>query len=277
MSPRRRSGAPAASLQWVQAMKTLMLRRDESAAEAGLRRIARERLPEGLAALVLRQAWAELVVSAGSRLRFRSGENERAVRAYCAMSVAEFEGVNARQRWANWRTIPRNLHGRLPARPCRAVDLCSGVGDSAEVLACCLPEGSEILGLEYNPEFVRRARGRAYRDAAGRPVKADFRAQSVLEPFRDVGGARLPGGSVDLVNCCGALALNFGERQLDAIAAEVRRVLRAGALAAIDAPAGRAGREAMIRLFGRRGFEALGSARSCFLDRYSQICFRRRS
>lgn len=257
-------------------MRPLLPARDESASEARIRRVARERLPDGLAVLVLRQAWAELVVSVAGRLRFRAGENDRAVRAYCAMSVAEFEGVNARQRWANWRTIPRNLHGRLPGRPCRAVDLCSGVGDSAEVLACWLPEGSEILGLEYNPEFVRRARGRAYRDAAGRPVKADFRAQSVLEPFRDGAGARLADASVDLVNCCGALALNFGESQLDAIAAEIRRVLRRGALASVDAPAGRDGTEGMVRLFSRRGFEALGCARSCLLDRYSQICFRRR-
>lgn len=276
MSPRRRSGGRAAWLQWGQAMRPLLPARDERAAQARIRRVARERLPDGLAALVVRQAWAELVVRVGGRLRFRAGENDRAVRAYCAMSVAEFEAVNARQRWSNWRTIPRSLQGRLPARPCRAVDLCSGVGDSAEVLACWLPEGSEILGLEYNPEFVRRARARAYRDASGRLVKADFRAQSVLEPFHDGAGARLSDASVDLVNCCGALALNFRSSQLDSIAAEIRRVLRPGALAAVDAPAGRGGAEGMIRLFDRRGFEALGRARSCFLDRYSQICFRRR-
>ncbi|MDP3542893.1 MAG: class I SAM-dependent methyltransferase [Elusimicrobiota bacterium] len=247
----------------------------ERAAEERLRRIARERLPEGLAVLVLRQAWAEFLVRVGGRLRFRANENDRAVRAYRAMSVADFEGVNARQKWANWRTIPRNLHGRLPARACRAVDLCSGVGDSTEVLACYLPEGSEILGLECSPEFVARARARSYRDAAGRPVKTGFRVQSVLEPFRDDADALLPDESVDLVNCCGALALNFQEGQLDLLAAEIRRVLRAGALAAIDAPAERDGKERTIRLFGRRGFEALGSARSCRLDRYAQICFRR--
>lgn len=255
-------------------MRTLIRPGVERAAEAGIRRVARERLPGGLGVLVLRQAWAEFVVAIGG-LRFRDGENDRAVRAYCAMSVDDFEAINARQRWANWRTIPRNLRGRLPGRPCRAVDLCSGVGDSAEVLACCLPEGSEILGLEYNPEFVRRARARGYRDASGRAVKAEFRAQSVLEPFRDLAGARLADGSVDLVNCCGALALNFREHDLDAIAAEVRRVLRDGALAAVDAPAGRDGKERMVRLFARHGFDALGFARSCLLDRYSQVLFRR--
>lgn len=230
----------------------------------------------GLAGLCLRQAWAELRVSMRGRLHFRDGENARAVRAYRAMSVADFEDINARQRWANWRTIPRNLKGRLPGRPCRAVDLCSGVGDSTEVLARCLPAGSEILGLECSPEFVRTARSRNYRDGAGDPVKADFRVQSVLEEFRDSSGERLPDASVDLVNCCGAFAINFNARELSILAAEIARVVRAGGLAAIDSPASRAGKERMVRVFGRHHFEALGSAQSCFLDRYSQICFRRR-
>lgn len=245
----------------------------ERAEAVRFRRLARERLPHGLAALCLRQAWTELVVSAGRRLPFRERENARAVRAYCAMSVEEFEGVNARQKWANWRTIPRSLHGRLPRRPCRAVDLCSGVGDSTEVLACCLPPGSEVLGLEYNPEFVRRARGRIYRDADGRAVKTSFRSQSVLETFRDASGARLPDASVDLVNACGALALNFTEAELGALAGEISRVLRPGGLAAVDAPAG--GAEGVSRIFARRGFSEAGRARSCFLDRFAHVCFRR--
>lgn len=247
----------------------------ERAEAARIRRVARERLPEGLPRLLLRQAWAEFLVSVGGRLPFRESVNARAVRAYCGMTVEEFEGVNARQRWANWRIIPRSLHGRLSGRPCRAVDLCSGVGDSTEVLACWLPEGSEVLGLEFNPEFVRRARARTYRDAAGRPAKVSFRAQSVLETFRDPAGARVPGASVDVVNCCGALALNFSESEIDALAAEIARVLRPDGLAAIDAPAAAEGRQRMIRLFGRRRFEALGCAQSCLFDRFSQICFRR--
>lgn len=237
--------------------------------------MAREHIKEGLAAILLRQAWSEFVVSVRRRLSFRESENARAVRAYCAMSVAEFEAVNARQKWANWRTIPRNLHGRLPARPCRAVDLCSGVGDSTEVLAYYLPAGSEILGLECSPEFVRRARGRVYRGAGGEPVAAGFRVQSVLEPFRDASGTLLPDGSVDLVNSCGSLAINFDEPALDALAAEISRVLKPGGLAAVDCAARRSGRERMIGLFRRHHFEALGSARSCPFDRFAQICFRR--
>src|SRR5688572_13774678 len=33
--------------------------------------------------------------------------------AYRRMTTAEFTRINARQAWANWRVIPRNLHGNL--------------------------------------------------------------------------------------------------------------------------------------------------------------------
>lgn len=254
----------------------LFTRRAAADAGARIRRVARERLKDGLLKLVLRQAWTELSVSLRGRLHFRERENARAVRAYCAMTAAEFSDINARQRWANWRTIPRNLHGRLSTLPCRALDLCSGVGDSTEVLACYLPGGSEILGLEFNPVFVRAARGRSYRGGGGEAVDVRFRVQSVLETFRDASGERLADASLDLVNCSGALAINFAEAEIEALAAEISRVLKAGGLAAIDAPATGPGQERLVRIFGRRRFEALGSAQSCFLDRFSQICLRRR-
>lgn len=241
-----------------------------------MRRVARARLGAGLPGLFVKQALAELRVTLRGRLRFREKDNAHAVTAYRAMSLADFEGVNSRQKWANWRTIPRNLRGRLPDRPCRAVDLCSGVGDSMEVLACCLPRGSEVLGLECNPEFVRAARRRIFRDARGEPVKAEFRAQSVLDPFHDAEGRPLADASVDLVNCCGAAAINFTPAQIRALAAEIARVLRPGGLAAIDAPARAAGKDKMIRAFGGNRFETVSSARSCFLDRFSQVLFRRR-
>lgn len=237
-------------------------------------RAARERVQDGLAGILLRQAWAEFVVALRRGARFRESVNAKAVRAYCAMSVAEFEAVNARQRWANWRIIPRNLHGRLPERPCLAVDLCSGVGDAAEVLAYCLPPGSEILGFEYNPRFVRQAMNRIYLGSGGQWVTARFRAQSVLEPFRDASGERLGDASVDLVNSCGALAINFDEPALEIIAAEIARVLRPGGLATVDADALGSGRRRMSALFLRHGLTELGEARSCVFDRFTQVCFR---
>ena len=66
---------------------------------------------------------------------FRQNRNHLACQAYRQMNLEEFQALNARQAWANWRTIPRNLAGRLPQRPVLALDLCCGVGESTEVLA----------------------------------------------------------------------------------------------------------------------------------------------
>src|SRR3569832_2070397 len=163
--------------------------------DGAILRVAREQVDDGIVALFLKQALAEAALTWRRRVRFRRQQNSEAVRAYCAMTPEEFEGINARQRWANWRTIPRSLQGRLPAAPCRAVDLCCGVGHSTQVLAYYLPPGSEVLGLEYNPEFVRVAAARTYRGAGGESVKVGFRTQSVLETFRDAAGAPLADAS----------------------------------------------------------------------------------
>ncbi len=228
-------------------------------------------LVESIIRLFFRQAWTEFAVACRTRRSFRDDRNENAARAYCAMTKAEFEGINALQAWANWRVIPRNLRGRLPERPCRAVDLCCGVGQSTEVLAHFLPPGSEILGLEFNPAFIEHAARRLYRSADGTPARVRFRAQSVLEPFRDERGRLLEDGGVDLVNSCGALGIHFDAEALDGLAGEIARVLRPGGLATIDS--GRQGvrKGEMTRIFERHGFEARGYAKSCFLDRFTQL------
>lgn len=240
-----------------------------------VQRAARERLGMGILRLSLKQAWSELKVELQTNLTFRRRQNAEALRAYCAMSGREFDGINALQRWANWRTIPGCLKGRLPDRPCRAVDLCSGAGDSTEVLAYYLPPGSEILGLEYNPVFVDKAGRRTYLDAHGRPVKTSFRAQSVTETFRGASGEPLPDGSVDLVNSCGSLGHHFDADLLELVAAETHRVLKPGGLAAVDSGTQGIVPAQMTRIFQRLGFGVLGSARSCWLDRSVQICFQR--
>jgi SAM-dependent methyltransferase len=241
-----------------------------------LREAARRRLGEGIARLAIRQAWTELAIAWRKNVRFRSDANDDAVRAYCAMTPAEFDGINARQKWANWRTIPRSLEGRLGPGPCRAVDLCCGVGHSTEVLAFCLPPGSSILGLEYNPDFVAVAARRAYADERGGAVKAEFRVQSVLETFRDAAGRPVPDGSVDLVNSCGALGIHFDQAQIGRLATEIARVLRGGGLATVDSGKEGVDETRMVPLFERRGFEAVARTKSCFLDRFTQICFRKR-
>ncbi len=224
----------------------------------------------------VRQAWHEARIRYWRQIRFRSRQNEAARRAYAAMETWEFEGVNARQAWANWRTIPRNLHGRIPPYPIRAVDLCCGTGQSTAVLAHYLAPGSEILGLEFSPRFVALARSRSYLTAEGTDARVWFHAQSVLETFRDPEGAELADGSVDLVNSSGAVGCHFDVEATADLADEVARVVRPGGLALIDSGPFGSSPEEVRRIFERGGFERRHEARSCFLDSYLQICFRKR-
>ena len=244
--------------------------------EPGIRRVARGRMPEGNIVLIfLRQKLCETRVSLWKKVYFRGRENAAAVRAYCAMSPADFEGINARQRWANWRVIPRNLDGRLPSRPVRAIDLCCGVGHSTDVLSFYLSPGSEILGLEFNPEFVEAARRRDFYDENGRPAHVRFRAQSVLETFRGVDGEPVPSASVDLVNSCGAVGCHFDRGASATLLDEVARVLAPGGLATLDSGVDGTPAAELVELAQARGFTLLHQARSCLFDRFVQLCLRK--
>jgi SAM-dependent methyltransferase len=225
--------------------------------------------------IVARQAFHEGRVRLWRGIRYRSRRNDEACRAYCDLEPWEFEGLNARQAWANWRTIPRNLDGHLPKERVGAIDLCCGIGQSTEVLAFHLPQGSEILGLEYNPRFVAVARTRAYLSRNGSPATVRFRTQSVLDTFRDADGAVVPDASVDLVNSNGAVSCHFDADATRALAGEVDRVLRAGGLALIDSGRDGTSEGELETIFAGRGFRALHRTRSCLFDRYTQICFRK--
>lgn len=243
-----------------------------------IRDVAKKRLGgRSLATFVLEQAWTEGRLRILRQVNFRRRDNREATRAYQTLSVREFEGINARQRWANWRTVPRNLSGHLPSRPLRALDLCCGVGHSTEVLAAYLPRGSKILGLEFNPEFVRTASRRRYPGADGRPVDVKFRAQSVLETFRDASDRRIPDGSIDLVNSCGAVGSHFDSDATRRLVAEISRVLRPGGLATIDSGLPGTSPWALTAIFRDRGFEVVSRARSCFVDPCVQVCFRKKA
>jgi SAM-dependent methyltransferase len=249
-----------------------MLRIDERT----LRRVARWRMPErNIVLIFLRQAFYENRVRFLKKVCFRWKENAAALRAYCSMSTAEFEGINARQRWANWRVIPRNLDGRLPSRAVKAVDLCCGVGHSTDVLSFYLSPGSEILGLEYNPEFVEAASRREFRDEYGEPAPVAFRAQSVLETFRQPDGMPVAAGSIDLVNSCGAVGCHFDKNAAATVLDEIARVLRPGGLATIDSGPDGTTAEELIALAKTRGLVLQNRARSCVFDRFEQIALRK--
>lgn len=245
--------------------------------EPTIRHIAYMRLGrKSLLTLVLDQAFYEHLARFRTHLSFRSRQNEGVRRAYCAMTLREFEGVNARQRWANWRTIPRNLSGQVPRARLNALDLCCGVGHSTEVLGCYLAPGSRILGLEYNSDFVSLARARVYRTMLGQRADVSFRAQSVLETFRDENGHVLAPESIDLVNSSGAVAYHFDKTTTEKLATEVARVVIPGGVAMIDSGRSGTDRQTLLQIFDRLGFSPVHETKSCFADSALQICFKKR-
>lgn len=275
--PRRRdaSGADAATPQAAVGETLAWSRRL-------VRRIAAQRGPRmsavGLCCKALvRETWLREV----RRIRFRTTRNDEACAAYSAMTIEEFADINRRQAWANWRTIPRNLSGRLPARPIRAIDLCCGIGESTAVLACYAARGSQVLGLEYNARFVETARAGDYATLHGEPARVEFRAQSVLEDFCDAAGRRVPPASIDLVNASGAVGCHFAPADARRLAEECARVVRPQGLALVDT--GRRGREGrdgiaatdLAKIFAAAGFHVVGGAVSCVLDQRRQLCLRR--
>lgn len=243
---------------------------------AEIRDNARRFGPSGpLVLLWLRRRHLEGALFRNKQVRFRLRDTDSVCQAYRSMDAVEFSGINLLQAWSNWRTIPRNLSGRLPARPVAVVDLCCGIGESTEVLAFYCPPGSQILGLEVSSEFVETARCRRFSRRDGDPAEVTFNAQSVLDPFCDAEGERLAEQSIDLVNACGAIGCHFDPKATTIIAAECARVLRPGGLAMLDSGRDGTRPDDMRRIMDRSGFVYLGRARSHPFDRLWQLCFRR--
>ncbi|MGK5082512.1 class I SAM-dependent methyltransferase [Bdellovibrionota bacterium FG-1] len=233
-----------------------------------------------LVGIILKQAVSEkLKLRLMKGVNFRQSENTQARKAYQAMTISEFEGINARQQWANWRTVPRNLNGRVPNRPIFAVDLCCGVGQSTEVLSCFLPPHSRILGIEANPEFVARARVRLdrYHHFDGTPAQVAFVARSVLEPFVDEQERPLAPESVDLINCCGAVGVHFRPETTEKLAEQVAYVLRPGGIAMLDSGPHGTNAKQLTSILKKHGFERINAVKSCFIDYSVHVCFRKLS
>lgn len=207
-------------------------------------------------------------------VRFRDTSPDRVAAAYAAMTAAEFDAVNGRQDWANWRTIPRALRGHVPDRPLRVLDLGCGTGSSTRVLAWFCPAGSRLIGYEIAQPLLACARRRTYRHHSGRPVAVDFVCQGVTQTLRDTDGSPLLNGSVDLVNASGVVGHHLDSVTVRPLVAELTRVLTGAGVAMLDigptlpAPALRV---AMVDA----GFVCLGHYRSWFGDATGAMVFRR--
>ena len=247
--------------------------------ESEIRRLAKKHLEtSNLLVIAMRQAFTEYKLRLRKGLSFRFGLNEKAREAYVAMTEKEFEGINARQQWANWRTIPRNMNGRVPRRPIQALDLCCGIGHSTEVLFAHLSKGSTILGLEFNPTFVALAEKRSSSFSQDSEPKTTiaFRAQSVLDPFCDKSGRMIDSDTIDLVNSCGAIGNHFDAEKTAVVAKEVARVLRPGGIALIDSGNAGTSTDVLISIFSKLNFDVLSRNKSCVIDLYTQVCFQKR-
>jgi SAM-dependent methyltransferase len=207
-------------------------------------------------------------------IRFRFTDPEEVAAGYVAMTAEEFDAVNARQDWANWRTIPRCLSGNVPDMPLRILDLGCGTGGSTRVLAWYAPPGSHVTGFEMAEPLVAIARRRTYPDRSGGAARVDFVCQGVTEPLRDGQGSVVADGSVDAVNASGIVGHHLGTQKIEPLPTELRRVLRPGGIAMLDVGPTLRERE-LTRLLGEAGFCKLGHCRSWWFDPTGQVIFRR--
>lgn len=209
-------------------------------------------------------------------VRFRSTEVAEVEAAYGAMTQAEFDAINGRQAWANWRTIPRALSGNVPDRPLRVLDLGCGAGTSTEVLAFYCPRGSNITGYDLAQPLISFARRRAYRHRSGAPAQVDFRCQGITETFRQADGTPVAEESADVVNACGVVGQHLTAVGLDALLEEVRRVLQPRGIALLD-PGPRLHSTLLRERMAAAGFAFLSRPRSWFGDPNGEMVFRKRA
>ncbi len=117
------------------------------------------------------------------------------------------------------RRVARRYRAVFHDSRARVLDLCCGTGDLAFAFRRQAPEGAEIVGSDFVPEMLVRARAKA--EASG--AKVEFvEADALSLPFGD--------GSFDLVSCA------FGFRNLanyERGLLEISRVLKAGGSVAI--------------------------------------------
>ena len=229
--------------------------------------------PGNIVAVCLRQWQAERRLKRRGVL-FRSTDPSTVAAAYQAMTVQEFDAVNGRQDWANWRTIPRCLNRQVADRPLCILDLGCGTGSSTRVLAFCAPPGSSILSYEAVEALCTMARRRVYWNRSGLDVTVAFRCQGVTEAFRAMDGSALSDRTVDVVNASGVVGHHLDEQSVKPLLAEVKRVVAADGIAMLDV--GPALKEPnLTALMIAAGFGKVGHHRSCWLDPTGQVVYRR--
>jgi SAM-dependent methyltransferase len=207
-------------------------------------------------------------------VHFRATAVHQVASAYASMNADEFDGINARQDWANWRTIPRALHGHVPEHALRVLDLGCGTGSSTRVLAYYCPIGSHITGFEIAEPLLDIAGRREYRHRDGGMTHVDFVCQGVTETLRQPDGEPVPAASVDVVNASGVVGHHLNAETFPLLRAELDRVLKPTGVAMLDVGPS-LGADTLRGLMEEAHFTCLGRYRSCWVDPNGELVFRR--
>jgi SAM-dependent methyltransferase len=205
-------------------------------------------------------------------IHFRATSAEAVATAYRSMTAAEFNAVNGRQDWANWRTIPRALQGRVADAPLRVLDLGCGTGGSTQVLAGYVPAESHVTGYELAEPLLEFARRRAYANRAGQLSSVDFVCQGVTESLRQADGGMIADASVDVVNASGVVGHHLDAATVSPLIEELRRILRPDGIAMLDVGPSLRGRE-LRGLMEAAQFDFLAHCRSGWWDPTGQMVF----
>lgn len=136
--------------------------------------------------------------------------DQRQVRRAFARAAATYDGADGLQAEVRERLLERLQWVEL--QPRRILDLGTGTGGALPALAARYPD-AELVGLDLTPAMLERA--------AERPAPSS--GQPALLICGDAARLPLPDQSVDLVFA--SLAIHWSPA-LDAVLAEVRRVLR---------------------------------------------------
>jgi SAM-dependent methyltransferase len=235
------------------------------------KRNSRHNGPLDLLRICWRQWWTEHALSR-HQVHFRLAEPQACAAAYAAMTPDEFDAINGRQDWANWRTIPRALRGHVPDRLLRILDLGCGTGSSTRVLAWYAPGGSHITGYELAEPILAFARRRTYRQRHGHRVRVDFVCQGVTETWRQPDGSAVPAASVDVVNASGIVGHHLNVTTLPPLIDELRRVSVPDGIAMLDVGPSLPGPE-LRRLMEAAGFSYQGHYRSGWWDPTGEMVF----
>lgn len=207
-------------------------------------------------------------------IHFRDTNMEAVTAAYRAMTAQEFDAINGRQDWANWRTIPRALSGHVPNCPLRILDLGCGTGSSTQVLAWYAPTGSHVTGYELAEPLLDIARRRAYRHCKGLEAHVDFVCQGVTETLRQGDGSPVPHATVDVVNASGVVGHHLNQTTIAPLITELGRVLSLGGVAMLDVGPTLSGTE-LRHLMEAAHFTFLGHYRCGWWDPTGELVFRR--